>query len=374
MNTPVHRNDSPLKNLRRGFSRALSRALLGADAQPASTPLPARGIHRILICRSTRALGETLLLSPLLEELHMRFPGAEIDLASGCGAARDLFASHAQLRQAFEVPARKGAEFLRFVRRMRGEAYDLVIDPYWLSHSDRLLTRLAHARFRLGFDGVRKSGHLTHAVAEPKELQHAGKLPVYLLRAALGEPVTDDFDCPLLDLRLTRAERKRGGDTLAAVLQTAGLAGKPAIGIYAHATGPKCYDLVWWRAFLARIEMHYPDHAIVEIVPGFGRSLLEDRYPTFYSSEVRKLGALLSKLELYVSADCGIMHLASATGVPTVGIFSASDIPGWYVYGPHALTLDARGRSAEDMAVALIAHADAGKFTHSAASASSSAS
>jgi len=362
MNTPVHSNDSPLKNLRRRFSRGLSRALLGAEAQPVSTPLPVRGIHRILICRSTRALGETLLLSPLFEELHARFPGAEIDLASGCGAARDLFAGHGQLREVFDLPARKGAQFLRAMRRLRRESYDLVIDPYWLSHSDRLLTRIAHARFRLGFDGARKSGHLTHAVAEPAELQHAGKLPVYLLRTALGEQVGAEFDCPLLDLRLTCEERARGHEALAAVLGAAGLAGKPAIGIYAHATGPKCYELAWWRAFLARIEARYPDHAIVEIVPGFGRSLLEDRYPTFYSSDVRKLGALLSQLALYVSADCGIMHLASASGVPTAGIFSASDIPGWYVYGPHALTLDARGRSPEDMAAAVIAHAVAGKF------------
>ena len=362
MNTPVHRNDSPLKNLRRRISRGLSRALLGAEAQPASTPLPMRGIHRILICRSTRALGETLLLSPLFEELRARFPVAEIDLASGCGAARDLFAGLAQMREVFHVPARKGVEFLRVVRRMRAERYDLAIDPYWLSHSDRLLVRLADARFRLGFDGARKSGHLTHAVADPKDLQHAGKLPVYLLRTALGESVDADFDCPLPDLRLTPAERERGGDTLAAVLAAAGLTRKPAIGIYAHATGPKCYDLAWWRAFLARIEARYPDHAIVEIVPGFGRSLLEDRYPTFYSSDVRKLGALLSQLALYASADCGIMHLASASGVPTAGIFSASDIPGWYVYGPHALTLDARGRSAEEMAASIIAHADAGRF------------
>lgn len=362
MNMPVHRNDSPLKNLRRRFSRGLSRVLLGAEAQPVSTSLPARGIHRILICRSTRALGETLLLSPLFEELHARFPGAEIDLASGCGAARDLFAGHAQLRHVFDLPARKGMQFLRVVRRMRRESYDLVIDPYWLSHSDRLLTRLAQARLRLGFDGARKSGHLTHPVADPKELQHAGKLPVYLLRKALGEQIDDDLDCPLLDLRLTREERTLGHDALAAVLAAAGLAGKPAIGIYAHATGPKCYDLTWWRAFLARIEARYPDHVIVEIVPGFGRSLLEDRYPTFYSSDVRKLGALLSQLALYVSADCGVMHLASASGVPTAGIFSASDIPGWYVYGPHALTLDARGRSPEDIAASIIAHADAGKF------------
>ncbi len=371
MNTPVHRNDSPLKNLRRRFSRALSRALLGAEVQPSQTPLPTRGIHRILICRSTRALGETLLLSPLFEELRVRYPGAEIDLASGTPAAAELFAGHTSVREVFHMPARKGVEFLRVVRRLRAERYDLVIDPYWLSHSDRLLARLAHARLRLGFDGARKSGHLTHAVAEPRDLQHAGKLSVYLLRKALGEHVDADFTCPLLDLRLAPAELEQGRDALASVLSTAGLAGKPAIGIYAHATGPKCYDLAWWRAFLARLEARYPDHAIVEVVPGFGRSLLEDRYPTFYSSDVRKLGALLSQLALYVSADCGIMHLASASGVPTAGIFSASDIEGWYVYGPHALTLDARGRTPEDMAAAIIAHRDAGKFTRRAGAASS---
>src|SRR5690606_37540564 len=41
-------------------------------------PVPDRGIHRILVVKISHTLGNTLLLTPLLQELEARFPGAEI--------------------------------------------------------------------------------------------------------------------------------------------------------------------------------------------------------------------------------------------------------------------------------------------------------
>src|SRR5437016_7499664 len=40
---------------------------------------------------------------------------------------------------------------------------------------------------------------------------------------------------------------------------------------------------------------------------------------------IRQLAALLKRSRLYVGTDSGPMHLASALGVPTVGVFGPSD-------------------------------------------------
>jgi len=362
MTQPIrHSNDSPAKSLRRRVARWFSHRLASPSAPADNLPqhIPARGIHRILICRATRTLGETLLLSPLLREIEARFPGAEVDIISGCAAAPALFQRFAQVRRISVLPrsiAKAPLRYRRLLKELRAAKYDLAIDPYLLSNSDRLLVRTSRARFRIGFDGAKKSGHLTHPLAQPREEEHAAKLPVYLLRRTMG--VASDparWTYPELDLHLSAAEREQGRETLRAVAAGALAQARGTIGVYAFATGVKNYSRDWWLRFLAALAARYPQHAIVEIVPGFGRSLLGDAYPTYFSSDIRKLGGVLANLSLYVSADCGIMHLAAASGAPTVGIFSVTDIPGWSVYGARNHTIDARDLDAEQAAAATIA-------------------
>lgn len=357
-----HSNDSPAKSLRRRIARWFSRRLAPPSAAAGDLPdrVTARGIHRILICRATKTLGETLLLTPLLREIEARFPGAEVDIVSGCGAAPAVFAGYAQVRRVSVLPkslAKAPLRYWRVLKELRAAKYDLAIDPYLFSNSDRLLVRTSQARFRIGFDGPKKSGHLTHAIAEPQDEQHAAKLPVYLLRKTMGVGgASATWTYPNLDLGLSAAERDRGRETLRAIAAT-GTTPSPrgVIGIYAFATGVKNYPREWWERLLAVLAARFPDHAIVEIVPGFGRSLLGDAYPAYFSSDIRKLAGVLANLSVYVSADCGIMHLAAASGAPTIGIFSVTDIPGWSVYGEHNHTIDARGLDAEQVAGAVIA-------------------
>ncbi len=346
---PAHSNSSPAKNLRRRMARWLSRRWHD-EARALSGPLPVVGIHRILLCRATKTLGETLLLAPLLCELELRFPGAEVELVTRCVAATELFVGYPRLRRVHALPQPMfGAplRLWRILRRLRAQRFDLAIDPYVLSHSDRLLVMLARSRLSLGFDSERKHGHLTHPAGVPQTPQHAAQLPVYLLRHALGVAAAAEY--PLLDLRLTAAERSAGADALTAVLTQAGST-RRALGVYAHASGVKRFERAWWADFLRVLQARFPQHAIVEILPMFGRSLLGDDHPGFYATNLRQLAGVLSQLDLFVSGDCGVMHLASASGARTAGIFVATDISGWNVYGPGRLTLDARGRAAADVA------------------------
>ena len=353
-----HSNSSPAKNLRRRIVRWFSRGLGGSENAPCM-PLPASGIHRILICRATKTLGETLLLTPLLGEIERRFPGAEVAALTRCAAAPELFAGWFNVGRVHVLPERMfGAPvaMTRLLRGLRAAHYDLAIDPYLFSNTDRALVARSQSRFSVGLDSERKSGRLTHPVAAPQNLEHAGKLPVFALRRALGEAPDAAADYPLLDLRLSDAERAGGARALA---NLAGAA-RRTIGVYAHATGVKSFARGWWDEFLAVLAARFPQHAIVEILPATGGSLLGDRYPAFFCGSPRKLGALLANLDLFVSGDCGVMHLASASGAPTAGLFVASDIDGWNVYGPGRRTFDARAEPPAQIAARVASAFDAG--------------
>ena len=328
--------------------RATARMMRGVFRQGgvAGVRLPRTGIHRILVCRSVHTLGDSLTLTPLLAELAEVYPGAEVDIVCGCPVADALFESFPNVHAVRRMPRHIAAHLLataRTLRAMRGTHYDLVIDPDPQSQSGRLLALWAHATYSLGYVGPKKSGTLTHGVAIPAGPRHKAMTPVYLLRSATGED-SGARPYPQPTLPLGEAERECGRRTLErlAPRHRAHAAHGPRIGIFANATRDKHLGADWWRAFIDAFQSRVPDCSIVEILPAFGKSMLDDRFPCYYSSEVRKMAAVIANLDAFVSADCGVMHLAWASGTPTVGLFNVTDPGEWGPFGARmaALRLD----------------------------------
>jgi ADP-heptose:LPS heptosyltransferase len=339
-----------IENIRRRVTARIMRGAFRAGTV-SGLRLPRIGIHRVLVCRSVHTLGDSLTLTPLLTELADVYPGAEVDIVSGCPSADALFASFPNVRAVHRIPRHVAGHMLaatRTLHAMRRKHYDLVIDPDPKSQSGRLLALSAHATCSLGYVGPGKSGTLTHGIALPANLHHKARTPVYLLRCATGEdPAARAYPQP--SLVLTDAERACGRHTLArlsAVSQQTG----PRIGIFANATRDKRLAGEWWRDFIDAFQPGVTDCQIVEILPAFGKSMLDDRFPCFYSSDVRKLAALIANLDAFVSADCGVMHLAWASGTPTVGLFKTTDPGEWGPFGPRMGWLQLDGATPADMA------------------------
>lgn len=349
----LHPSDCPesavnIRSLRRRSSYRALGFFFGPSRLAAAhvDSLPATGIHRILICRITHSLGNTLLLTPLIREIQAVYPGAEIDLLTRTAAAGDIFSAFFSVRCVHRLPAhafRHPLKFLGIVRRIRSTHYDLVIDPCPESQTGRLTLLFAMGRYKLGFSGRKKMGTLTHSVDVPKDPRQVGQLPVFLLRSALGTISPRPY--PPMDLALSPSERQRGIDALA-LLASSDIntpSSRGVIGVFANATGPKLLNDEWWREFMQELEARHAGHAIVEIVPMFGKSLLGDRYPAYFSSDIRKLASVLSALSLFISADCGVMHLACASGAPVAGIFTVTDADEWGPYGPNDDAVHAHG-------------------------------
>jgi ADP-heptose:LPS heptosyltransferase len=295
----------------------------------------------------------------LLREVQATYPGAEIDIVTRSAIADDLYGTFFNVRDIHRLPAHgvgHPLKFLGILRKIRNTTYDLAIDPCPDSQTGRLLLLYAGARNTLGFASARKIGTLTHGVGVPASPRQVGQLPVFLLRRALGRAEAQPF--PPLDIALTAIERQQGTDALFALLagQHTARSKRGVIGVFANATGPKLLPEDWWQGFLREFEARHPDHAIVEIVPAFGKSLLGERYPAYFSGDVRKLASVLSALSLFVSADCGVMHLACASTVPVAGIFTVTDAEEWGPYGPNDLIVQAQDQAPELVAQRIAQH------------------
>jgi len=312
--------------------------------------LPKAGIHRVLVCRPNHRLGNSVLISPLIAEIEALYPGAEIDIL-GSHAAECLYASRFSVHTVFVLPSKiarhlwLSAGVLRALRRGR---YDLAIDACNGSQSGRIVLALAQARYKLGFpDPKRNPASAWHALAWPDHLAHRS---VFLLRQAYG--VAKQPDYPPLNLDLT-LEEKRAAASVMATLCGGGRAQCGAtVAIFPNATGAKCYGDDWWRSFVDTFQSLCPQVRLVDLLAAHGRSQLGSRLPPFYSRNLRRMAAMMACMDGVISADCGVMHLASASGTPTLGLFSVTDPAKYAPYGGANAALDTHGMDAAEVATA----------------------
>lgn len=302
-----------------------------------NTGLARKGIFRILVCRPNHRLGNTLLLTPLITELERHFKGAEIDVISEGDIATEVFGNYFSVRNVYCLPKRgfkRPVSFLRLIRRVRKTHYDLIIDPCLGSGFSRALTRIFNGTHKLGFSDLPTSNALTHAAPTEVAGKHMAKRPVHLLRWALGIHEEDRREIPVLDIRPTEEERKHGRHAVDELLyESRQSTSPPVVGVFANATGAKRYPMEWWQEFIDTFKTLCPAASILELIPMHGHSMLGAEWPGYYSSDIRRMGAVMAAMDLVVSADCGVMHLAVASGVPTVGMFSVTDASVYAPYG-----------------------------------------
>jgi len=312
--------------------------------------LPTVGIHRVLICRPNHRLGNSVLISPLIAEIETLYPGAEIDIL-GSHATACLYESRFSVHDVFVLPQKiarhlwTSAGALRALRRCH---YDLAIDACNGSQSGRIALALAHARYKLGFpDPKVNPGSAWHALAWPR---HLADRSVFLLRQAYAGSTCSDY--PRLNLDLTPREIHEAAKVMDRVCgATHGPRGM-TVAIFPNATGAKCYSESWWNQFVDTFQALCPHVRLVDLLAAHGRSQLGSRLTPFYSQNLRRLAAMIACMDGFISADCGVMHLAAASGTPTLGLFSVTDPAKYAPSGGANAALDTRGMHAVAVATA----------------------
>lgn len=284
-------------------------------------------IKRVLICRPNHRLGNLLLITPLLQELSATFPDAKLDLFVKGTIAPVLFRNYPNIDRIIQLPKKPAKELIRFFKgwlAVRNRHYDIVMNVVFNSSSGRICAQAANASYRfLGdIDPVIPSTFADH--------DHMAKFPVYSFRhfiKKLGYQGRNEPVAPV-DIKLRPAEVTEGRTRLKELVKNE----RPTIAIYTYATGVKCYDKEWWADFYARLQRKFPAYNIAEILPVENVSQIEFQAPSFYSKQLREIAALIANAAVFIGADSGMMHLASASGTPVVGLFKSHNMA---TYAPY---------------------------------------
>lgn len=317
-------------------------------------------IRTILICRPNHRLGNTLLLTPLLKEVVSIFPKSKIDIIAKGTVCHQIFKGYSNIEKITILPRKPFEELFKYVKKfysIRSKTYDLVINADGGSSSGKILTYLSKSKFKI-YGSL--EGQLLEGLS--KDFNHMAKKCVYNLRyylSQIGYKVMPN-DIPNLELRLTEDEMKTGKDLLD---KTVIDSSKPTISIFTYATGAKCYSKEWWQIFYSKLfYLFNEDYNFLEILPAENVSQIDFSAPHIYSRSVREISSVIANTRLFIGADSGIMHLASASKTPTVGLFFVTKEDEYGPYGNKSISINTNKHTIDETMYIIVKLMDAEVF------------
>jgi ADP-heptose:LPS heptosyltransferase len=327
------------RNLMRGITRNIGGHRLNHIVKPEVPPQ----INRVLISRPNNRLGNLLLITPLLEEVSDTFPNCKIDLFVRGNLAPILFHNYPNINSIIGLPGKPFkflAEYVKAWLSLRRQRYDLVINVDKDSSSGRLSTKFSNAKYKIFGDTNER------IVLQHRDQDHMAKQPVYTFRDYLNDLgiMPRSKEVAPLDLKLTEPEIEEGRQVLKNLVNN----DKKSIAIFTYATGTKRYSESWWKEFYERLKSEYTDYNIIEILPAENVSQIGFEAPSFYSTDIRQIASVLANTAIFIGADSGIMHLASASRTPTVALFSVTEANRYAPYNKKSVGINTNTSHAND--------------------------
>lgn len=310
---------------------------------------------RILVVRPNSRLGNQLMLTPLLQEIETMLPDCKIDLFVRGNLAPILFANYTQIDRTIKLPPKPFKELRKYLAtwlKLRKYPYDLVFNVDSGSSSGRLCTRWVRGKAKY-FGG-------NDSQANSKDELHMAKWPVYNFRWFLNQlGITENSRPPQpLSLKLADSEKQKGAQLLRQLVGNE----KPTIMFYTFATGDKCLSKDWWKPFFAVLKERYgQNYNLLEVLPKENVSQIDFDSENYYSTDIREMGAVMHFGKVFITGDCGVMHLASSVGIPTVGLFSRDNIQTYQPYNEGSVSFLANEVTQEELVASIdsiLSHVD----------------
>ncbi len=324
---------------------------VAVEASPRAASQGRAGSPRILVVRN-RFIGDTVLAIPFLRNLRRHFPGAVIDVlvdrGSGevladCPYKDELITWHRPKAERGLVP-RGVANILATARWLRSRRYDRA---YVLkrSFSSAVVCALARIPHRVGFVSEGR-GFLFSRAVRIDETRHEAELFLDLLRAD-GIEVDDGHN-----------ENWVAADAARAVAYALPEKRGPRVFVAPCSTNPsKQWPLDRFASAIAAIVQARDADIFLcggpadrrthaTLMSMVGPKVAERIHDFSDSFGMRETAALLSRMDLCVGIDTGLVHLAASFGVPVVAIFGPMDPARWGPWQtPHALVRASRSCS-----------------------------
>lgn len=286
------------------------------------------GVKRIL-CKEANWLGDIVMSLPTISALHALCPDAEVTVLvqqAFVPLFRFVEGVHNVIGYGFTSGTRSVVEKMVLTGKLREGQFDLaVLLPN--SFESALLTYLAKIPKRLGYARDGRQLLLTHKISATQERREAHQAEYYF---ELVRSVGFQGEMPLPKLAVSPEDRVK----IRAVLAEKGLPPDARYAVFAPFAAygeTKEWGLQNFADLAAKCQREFGFYPVLvgteddklkqrSLPPELTNGMLNLCGTTSLEQLVRVLAAA----DLFVGNDSGAMHVAAATGAPTLGIFGST--------------------------------------------------
>lgn len=300
---------------------------------------------------SMAGIGDTLIATPLIHELHANFPAATIDVLAMWPGSKDLLEHNPHVNRVFQKNLIKCGklEAVQFLWSLRREKYQLSINTHPQSRIHyRIAAWLAGAQVRISHEydcfswldrwlvtGTLPQDYTRHSIENNFDV-----LPLIGAQKQLAAHEMEFF--------LTPAEEKFADEFWA----KAHLTDRKVLGIHVGSGGTKNLPLKRWpvkhyAGLVRKLNHERPDIRVLlfggpeeakahEIVLAQSNRELTQEAKT---KNLRETATLMKRCSAFLSVDTALMHIAAALKVPNQIVIEAPtlNVTNWPYGNPFTL-------------------------------------
>lgn len=288
-----------------------------------------QNIQKILLI-NFQGVGDIVMTTPLLSALRAEYPLAQIDYfcakENGAILFSDARVSHILSRKKDDLFS---LDFIQTVQQIRSQQYDLVLNVFPAPHS-ALLALSSRGRYIAGpFYSIYS---VCNWSSQKMKSTWDVRIQCQQIASLLGILLPSSF---LLSLSVSSSQKK-------IVLNKLNLKKITSKEKYIIFNTPaqwkaKQWPVAYWRELVHLIlaEKKYAGYqlaflgtasdkdSVEQILTAFGENRRLENWCGIWTLE--ELPALLQHASLFITTDSGPMHIASAVGTKTIGLFGVTD-------------------------------------------------
>jgi heptosyltransferase-3 len=272
-----------------------------------------------ILCIKPRGIGDIVLSTIILDNLHQHFPVAEIDYLTE-RFAKSALKNNPLVNQVLTM--HKTELSLKVAWRIRKEKYDIVID-LWSNPRSAQITFLSGAKIKIGYAYRGRKYAYNFLGTSSKGEVHSAEHNLELLKPLGIDIISKNIhyyvgDLEKLVARDYFAENNLYDQIVFGIIPAGGWDSK------------RCDKNKWVEICKEAVKI-FNCKILVLWGPGdefdaeFIKENLGDVCLLAPKSSISQLAALIRRCNLVIANDSGPMHISAALGIPTLGIFGPTN-------------------------------------------------
>jgi len=297
-------------------------------------------VKNIIVVRQHNQLGDMLCAVPLLRALRRRFPDAWITLVTS-RINDEIMRHHPYINETLLYQQTPLAAFWRFIRLLRKRQYDLAIVPATvsLSSTSNFIAFFSRATVRIGAKHIGELENPTSFCfttpvtldwsAEPRRHQTLRNLDIVAPFGINGDDLTSVIGLTAEEIQSAKAFIQQFRRTYPMLVAIHAGAGKSL----------NRWEAKRFAAIANRLSREFNAGIVLTIGPMDDvtasdiKAHLQCPALLINNQPIRSVAAIIDQLDLCITNDTGIMHVAGATRAHVLALFGPTDPLQWLPIG-----------------------------------------